>query len=54
MRETISDLDMEIEQKDSKIQFSEDEIGIPDSKIIEEMNRLDLNKISCKEKMIVI
>ena len=50
MGETISDMDMEIEQKDNKIQFLEDKIGIPDSKVIEEMNRLDLNKISCKEK----
>ena len=45
MGETISDIDMEIEQKDNKIQFLEDKIGIPNSKVIEEMNRLDLNKI---------
>ena len=32
---------MKIEQKDNKIQFLEDKIGIPDSKVIEEMNRLD-------------
>ena len=50
MGETISDMDVEIEQKDNKIQFLEDKIGIPDSKVIEEMNRLDLDKISCKEK----
>ena len=50
MGETISDMDMEIEQKDNKIQFIKDKIGIPDSKVIEEKNRLDLNKISCKEK----
>ena len=50
MGETISDMDMEVEQKDNKIQFLEDKIGIPDSKVIEEMNILDLNKISCKEK----
>ena len=50
MGETISDMDMEIEQKDNKIHFLEDKIGIPDSKVIEEMNRLDLNKISSKEK----
>ena len=43
-------MDMEIEQKDNKIQFLEDKIGIPDSKVIEEMNRLDLNKKPCKEK----
>ena len=50
--ETISDMDVEIEQKDNKIQFSEEKVGIPDSEVIEKMNRLDLNKISCKEKMI--
>ena len=50
MGETIPDMDMEKEQKDNKIQFLEDKIGIPDSKVIEEMSRLDLNKISWKEK----
>ena len=50
MGETLSDMDKEIEQKDNKIQFQADKIGIPDSKIIEEMNRLDLNEISCNEK----
>ena len=49
MGETKSDKDMEIEQKDNKIHFSEDKIGIAVSKVIEEMNRLDLNKISCKK-----
>ena len=50
MGESISDMDVQMEQKDNKIQFLEDKTGIPDSKVIEEMNRLDLNKISCKEK----
>ena len=50
MGETMSDMDIELEQKDNKIQFLEDKIGIPYSKFIEEMNRLDLNKISSKEK----
>ena len=36
MGETISDMDIEIEQKDIKIQFLEDKIGIPDSRSIEE------------------
>ena len=49
MGETISDMDVELERKDNKIQFLEDKIGIPDSKVIEEMNRLDLNKISSKK-----
>ena len=47
--ETISDIDLEIEQKNGK-QFLEDKKGLPDSKVIEEMNRLDLNKICNKEK----
>ena len=50
MGETISVMDVELEQKDNKIHFLEDKIGIPDSTVIEEMNRLDSNKISCKEK----
>ena len=43
-------MDIEIEQKDNKIQFSENKIEISDPKVTEEMNRLELNKISCKER----
>ena len=50
--ETISDIDIELKQKDNKIHFLEEEIEIPDSKVIEEMNGLDINKISSK-KLIV-
>ena len=50
MGETISDIDMEIEQNDNKIHFLEDKIGIPKSKVLEEINRSDLKKISCKGK----
>ena len=50
MGETISDMDIEIKRRDNKIQFLENKIGITDSKVIEEMKRLDLNKISCKEQ----
>ena len=50
MGDTISDMTIELEQKDNKIQFLEDEIGTPDPKIVEEMNGLDLNKISSKDK----
>ena len=39
--ETISYMDIELEQKDKKVQSLEAKIGIPDSKVIEEMNRLD-------------
>ena len=49
MGETLSDMDTALEQKDNKIQFLEDKIVITDSKDIEEVNRLDLNKISSKE-----
>ena len=38
-------------QKDNKTkQFLEVKIGIPVSKILEEMNRLDINKRSSEEK----
>ena len=49
MGDTIEDMDIEIEQKD-KIEFLENKIGLPDCKVIEEMNRLGLNKISSKRK----
>ena len=50
MGETICDMDIELERKDNKIHFSEDKIGIPDTKVFEEVNRSDLNKISSKDK----
>ena len=50
MGDTINEMDVEIEQKDNKISFLENKIGVTDDKIVEEMNRLDLNKISDKEK----
>ena len=37
MGDTIEDMHIEIEQKDIQIDFSENEIGLPDSKVIEEM-----------------
>ena len=48
MDKTISDMDIEVEQKDNKTQFLEDEIGKPDSKVVGEMNRLDLYILSKK------
>ena len=48
--DTIDDLDIEIEQKDNKISFLENKIGVTDDKVIEEMKRLDLDKITDKEK----
>ena len=50
MGETINDMDIEIEQKDNKIYYLENRIGIPDDTVIEEMGKLDLNKISDKAK----
>ena len=45
MDETISVLDIELAKKGNKRQFLEDKKRIPDSKVIEKMKRLDLNKI---------
>ena len=50
MGDTINDMDIEIEQKENKISFLENKIGVTDDKVIEEMKRLDLDKISNKEK----
>ena len=50
MGETISDMDIELEHKDNKIQFSESKIGTPDSKYVKEMKRVGLSKISSKDK----
>ena len=54
MGDTINDMDIDIEQKDNKKSFLENKMGVTDDKIIEEMNRLDLNKMSEKEKNIRI
>ena len=50
MGDTINDMDVEIEQKHNKISFLENKIGVTDDKVVQEMNRLDLNKISDKKK----
>ena len=39
-------MDMEMKQKGNKIQILKDKICITDSKVIEETNGSDLNKIS--------
>ena len=36
MGDTIEDMDIEMDQNDNKIKFSEKKIGLPDSKVIEE------------------
>ena len=43
-------MDLEIEQKDIKPELLENRLGITDSKVIEEMNRLGLSEISSKRK----
>ena len=50
MGDTIKDMDIEIEQKDNKISFLENRIGVTVDKVVEAMNRLDINKISNSEK----
>ena len=50
MGDTINDMDIEIEQKDNKISFLENKIGVTDDKIIEEMKKLDLNKLTNTER----
>ena len=50
MGDTINNMDIEIAQKDNKINFLEDKIGIADDKVVEEMYNLNLSKISNKEK----
>ena len=50
MGDAINDMDIDIEQKDNRISFLENKIGVTDDKVVEEMNRLDLNKITDKEK----
>ena len=52
MGETISDMDIELEKKDNKKQFSEAKIGITDSKNVDEINRKDLKKYQREKKEI--
>ena len=50
MGDNIEDMDIDIEQKDKKIEFLENKIGKADCKVDEGMNRLRLNKKSSKKK----
>ena len=50
MGETIEDMDILIEQKDNKNFYLENKIGVTDTAVIEDMNKLDLYKISNREK----
>ena len=44
MGDTIENMDIEIEQKNNKIEFLENRTGLPDSEVFEEINKLGLNK----------
>ena len=50
MEDTIEDKDVEIEQKDNKTEFLEKEIGLPVSKVFEEMKKQGLANIPTKKK----
>ena len=45
MGENIGNVDKELEEKDNKIRFSENKIGISDDIVVEEMNNLASKKI---------
>ena len=47
-------MDIEIEQKGNKIEFLGNKIGLPDSKVIEKMNKLRIKKITSKWKEDII
>ena len=46
---TIEVLDIEIGQKDNKGEVLGNKIGLPDSKVIGELNGLELNKVASKK-----
>ena len=50
MDETKTDMDVETEQKDNKVQVLEDKMGIPDFKGVDEMKYLGLGKISSRKQ----
>ena len=50
MRDSFEDTEIEVEQKYNNIEFLKNKIGLPDSKGIEQMNKLGLNKISSKKR----
>ena len=50
MGDTIEDMDIDTQQKDNEMEFLVGKIGLPDSKVFEEMNKLGTNKMSSKSK----
>ena len=43
-------MDIEIEQKDNKVELLESKLGLADAKVVEEMSELGLKKISSERK----
>ena len=52
MGDTTEDMDIGIEQKDNKLEFLENRIGLPDCKVFDEMNKLGFEIYHLKEKVI--
>ena len=50
MGNSTEDMELELEQKDKKSEFLENKRALPDSKVIEKMNRLGLKKVSSNRK----
>ena len=50
MGDTIEDMDIEIEQKDNRMEFLENKKRLPDCKVIEEMKKTRSIKKSSKRK----
>ena len=50
MEDTFEDMEIGTEQKDIKMEFLGNKIGLQDSKVNEEMDRLRLDKISSKRE----
>ena len=50
MGDTIEGMDIEIEQKDNKMEFLEFKKRLPDSKVIEEMKKLGLKQYGPKKR----
>ena len=47
---TIEDMDIEIEQKGNNKDFLENKIRLPDSKVIEKINRLGFKKYHLEKR----
>ena len=52
MGDTIENMDIEIQQNDNKKDFLKNKIGLSDSKVMEQMNKLGFKKTHPTEKVI--